>query len=62
MTATYYVRNVFGTPKRYPENEVAKAIAKIAGTTTLRTSDMAHAETGLGITWEVVHDPELATY
>lgn len=62
MQATYYVRSVYGTPTRYPENEAARTIAKIAGTKTLRLSDMEKAENGLDVQWSIVADPELPIY
>lgn len=41
-------RSVFGNTTIYPVNEVAKAIAAIAGTTTLRPKDLVIARDVLG--------------
>ena len=60
MKSTYCIRNVYGEAKVYPVNAVAKTFAKIAGTRTLRQSDMMHAQEGLGVEWEQVPDPELS--
>ena len=60
MIATYCVRNIYGEAKAYPVNSAAKAVARIAGTRTLRKSDMIHAQEGLGVEWEHVPDPEHA--
>ena len=58
MQATYCIRNVYGEAKVYPVNAAAKAVAKIAGTRTLRKSDMIAAQEGLGVEWEQAPDPE----
>jgi len=50
MEATYYTKSNYGTLARYPGNNVAETIARLAGTKTLRLEDMKLAET-LGITW-----------
>jgi len=60
MQGTYTPRNVYGEIKIYPVNAAAKAIAKIAGTKTLRKSDMLAAQEALGMTWEQVSDPTVA--
>lgn len=60
MIASYCIRNVYGEAKAYPVNAAAKAVAKIAGTRTLRKSDMIAAQEGLGVEWEHVPDPDHA--
>jgi hypothetical protein len=60
MQATYCTRNVYGETKVYPVNAAAKAVARIAGTRTLRKSDMIAAQEGLGVEWEHVPDPDHA--
>lgn len=58
--AAYYTRNVYGELKYYPANVAAEALAKIAGTKTLRVKDMTTAARAFGFHWVNMPDPEAA--
>lgn len=52
-------RTVYGVRQIYPVNDKAKAIARIARTTTLRTSDLMIAKEMLGGQIVEIHNSNL---
>ena len=54
MVIKYYIKHVYGSPRIYPANPAAETLAKIAGTITLKYSDLHNAKL-LGLEVEEVH-------
>ena len=58
MKLTVYLKYDFGSPRFYPVNMPAKALAQIAGTVTLTPDALQLAALRLGRTIEEVRDPK----
>lgn len=58
MEIVVRAKEVYGNTLLYPANEVAEALAKIAGTTTLSPVVMKVATEKLGMTFRVIY-PEV---
>ena len=58
MKITVYLKYDFGSPRFYPVNTPARALAQIAGTITLTPEALNLASHRLGLTIEEVRDPK----
>ena len=58
MKITVYLKYDFGSPRYYPVNTPAKALAKIAGTVTLTPEALHLASHRLGLAIEEVQNPK----